>query len=359
MKRATRKRGSLILSDGSKYDGLLFGAQESTTGEVVFNTGMTGYTESLSDPSYEGQILVATYPLQGNYGLPPRDEKGGLSSFYESKKLHPTAFIVQDYSEGYSHWNAVESLEEGMKRAGMVGLMGIDTRALTQKLRSSGSMLGKIIPANGEDPGFLRYDEVNLVDKVSTKEVIEYKGGKKRVVLVDCGCKENIIRHLLQRDLSVIQVPWDYDFTKLEYDGLFISNGPGNPNLCEATVEHVRASIAAEIPTTGICMGNQIMALAIGAPVEKMKYGHRSHNQPVLMEGTNKCFITSQNHGFAVNDSQLPDGWRTYFSNLNDHTNEGLIHESGKFFSVQFHPEACGGPTDTTFIFDDFVRLLD
>lgn len=361
MKRAKRKKGSLILSDGTIYEGLVFGATDSVAGEVVFSTSMTGYTESLSDPSYEGQILVATYPLQGNYGLPSwqTDELTNLNRFYESTRLHPKGFIVHDYAEGYSHWNAVESLEEGMKKAGMVGLTGIDTRALTKKLRLGGSMLGKIIVEGSPDISFINYDEINLVDKVSCKDVTTYGKGKKKIILIDCGVKQNILRNLLKRDLSVIEVPWDYDFTNMTFDGLFISNGPGNPNLCTKTVENIRKTMAKGIPTAGICMGNQLMALAIGAEVKKMKFGNRSHNQPVIMCGTSKCYITSQNHGFAVDDTKLPDGWHPYFRNLNDGTNEGLRHDSGKFFSVQFHPEAWGGPTDTTFIFDNFVNMLD
>lgn len=360
MNRVKRKKGSLILSDGTVYEGLVFGAQESVSAEVVFSTNMTGYTESLSDPSYRGQILVATYPIQGNYGLPAmsKDPQTDNLQFYESNELHPRGFVVYDYTEGYSHWNADYSLEEGMRLAGMVGLMGVDTRALTKKLRDSGSMMGKIIVEGSGDVEFSNYDNVNMVAQVSRKDVKEYGKGSKRVVLIDCGVKQNILRHLLKRDLTIVEVPWDYNFTDMDFDGLFIGNGPGNPMHCMKTVEHIRHTISKGIPTAGICMGNQLLALAIGAKVQKMKFGNRSHNQPVIMCGTTKCFITSQNHGFAVDDSNLPDGWHPYFRNLNDHTNEGLIHESGRFFSVQFHPEASGGPRDTSFIFDKFVDEL-
>lgn len=358
-----RRKGALVLNDGSRYEGEVIGAEHSSSGEVVFTTGMTGYTESLSDPSYAGQILVATYPIVGNYGIPTdaKDEETGLMKLWESDTLHPAAYIMHDYTEDYSHWNAVESLEEAMKRHGMVGLTGIDTRELTKKIRDNGPLLGEIV-LDGEEPnGFISSDDINLVAETSTKEVKYFGGtGDKHVVLVDCGVKENIIRHLLQRGLNVTMVPWDYDFTDMEYDGLFISNGPGNPNLCTPLIENVRKVIAAgEKPIAGICMGNQILALAIGATVVKMPFGHRSVNQPVRMYGTTKCFVTSQNHGFAVDGAKLPEGWRPYFINLNDGTNEGLIHESGKYFSVQFHPEANGGPTDTTFIFDNFVKLLE
>ena len=354
------KEGALILEDGTRYEGRLFGAENAVAGEVVFSTAMTGYTESLSDPSFAGQILVSTYPIVGNYGF-PSDEKEpstGLSKFLEGDTLYPKAFIVHDYTDGYSHWNAVESLSEAMRRHNVTGLFGIDTRALTKKLRDQGPLIGKVVTSDEEDIPFVQSDEINLVAEVSTKEVITYGNGVRKIVLIDCGVKHNIIRHLLQRGLTIYRVPWDYDFRGLDYDGIFISNGPGDPRHCEQTIQYIREAIDREIPTAGICMGNQILALAIGASVRKMKYGHRSQNQPVQMVGSDRCFITSQNHGFAVDDSHLPQGWRPFFTNLNDGSNEGLIHDSGKFFSVQFHPEACGGPTDTTFIFDKFVEIL-
>lgn len=356
-----RKKGVLILSDGTRYEGEVFGAEKPVSGEVVFSTAMTGYTESLTDPSFEGQILVSTYPLVGNYGLPTleKDEETGLTVFHESHKMHPEGFIVHDYCEGYSHWNATESLEEGMKRDGVTGLTGIDTRALTQKLRDHGPLMGKILIEDGDDIDFVNTDEINFVARVSTKEVITYKGTLgKEIVLVDCGVKENILRNLLKRGLTVHRVPWDYDFTTMTFDGIFISNGPGNPNLCIPTIEHIRKAMTMGKPIAGICMGNQLIGRAIGADVVKMKYGHRSHNQAVRMVGTDRCFVTSQNHGFAIDPDTLPEGWKPYFINLNDGSNEGLIHESGQMFSVQFHPEACSGPTDTQFFFDDFVALL-
>lgn len=358
-----RKKGVLVLSDGTRYKGKVIGAEVQVSGEVVFNTAMTGYTESLTDPSYAGQILVETYPIIGNYGIPTdaKDSNTGLTKLWESDGIHPVAMIMHDYTEQYSHWNAIESLEEALKRYGIVALTGIDTRELTKKLRNEGPLLGKVLLEGMDDIDFVSTDDINLVDVVSTKEVKKFTStGTKHAVLVDCGVKENIIRHLLHRGVNVTLVPWDYDFTTLEYDGLFISNGPGNPNLCMPLVENVRKVIKeGKKPIAGICMGNQILALAIGAKVGKMPYGHRSVNQPVQMVGTNRCFITSQNHGFAVEDSNLPEGWHPYFRNLNDGSNEGLIHESGKYFSTQFHPEANGGPQDTEFIFDDFVNLLE
>lgn len=359
------RKGILLLSDGSKYEGTVIGAEVQVSGEVVFSTAMTGYTESLTDPSYSGQILVTTYPVIGNYGFPSeeKDPETGLTKFLESDKIHPAALIMHDYTDEYSHWNAVESLDSALARHGVVGLTGIDTRELTIKLRNSGPLLGKVLldEVRKDNSEFISTDEINLVDKVSTKEVKEFTSfGSKKVVLVDCGVKENIIRHLIKRGLNVTLVPWDYDFTQLQYDGLFISNGPGNPLLCTTLVERVRDILNnGDKPVAGICMGNQIIAQAIGAKVAKMPFGHRSVNQPVQLCSTNKCFITSQNHGFAVDDSSLPEGWHTYFRNLNDGSNEGLIHESGKYFSTQFHPEANGGPEDTVFIFDQFADLIN
>lgn len=358
-----RKKGTLVLEDGTTFQGEIFGSEKSVSGEVVFSTAMTGYTESLSDPSYAGQMLVSTYPIVGNYGLPTDalDPETGLSLFMESRKLYPHAFIVHDYTEKYSHWNASMSLGEGLEKYGVTGLSGVDTRALTQHLRDHGPLVGKIIVEGEAEEQFRNYDETNLVDLVSTKEVLDFETkGSKRIVLVDCGVKENIIREFLKREVSVTLVPWDYDFTTVEHDGVFISNGPGDPNKCVPLIERVRKYVEkGEKPLAGICMGNQILALAIGAEVRKMKFGHRSVNQPVRKCGTEQCYITSQNHGFAVDNATIPDGWRVYFENLNDGSNEGLIHESGRFFSVQFHPENHAGPTDTEFVFDDFIQLLD
>lgn len=358
-----KKKGKLILQDGTCYEGTLFGATDkSVSGEVVFNTSMTGYPEALTDPSYMGQMLVCTYPIIGNYGFPPEDvdPATNLALYLESRELHPLALIVHDYTDDYSHWNAAESLSDALERHGVVGLSGVDTRELTKEIRDHGPLIGKLV-VDDQDIDFFQTDEVNLVAEVSTPEVIHLsKSGAKRVVLVDCGAKENIVRMLLDRDVDLTIVPWDYDFTEMDYDGLFISNGPGNPMQCTALIDHVRQVIeSGEKPIAGICMGNQIMALAIGAKVKKMKFGHRSANQPVRLCSTDKCFITSQNHGFAVDSDTLPAGWRPYFENLNDGSNEGIIHESGRYFAVQFHPECHGGPMDTEFFFDDFIKLLN
>lgn len=354
----TTKKASLILDDGTVFVGKSFGYEKPVAGEVVFNTAMTGYPESLTDPSYSGQILVTTYPLIGNYGVPRREEVNGLSRFYESEKIHVEALVVSDYSFEYSHWNADKSLADWLKEEQVVGIYDIDTRELTKRLREHGSMKGKIVIDGGENIEFVDPNLSNLVAKVSCKEVIRYGNGQKKVVLVDCGVKHNIIRCLLKRDVTVIRVPWDYDFNTLDYDGLFISNGPGDPDMCGITVEHIRQAMNGIKPIFGICMGNQLLSKAGGARTYKLKYGHRSHNQPVRQVGTNRCFITSQNHGFAVDNSTLGADWEPLFINMNDGTNEGIRHKSKPYFSAQFHPEAASGPTDTEFLFDEFVKLL-
>lgn len=354
----TTKKASLILDDGTVFVGKSFGYEKPVAGEVVFNTAMMGYPESLTDPSYSGQILVTTYPLIGNYGVPRREEVNGLSRFYESEKIHVEALVVSDYSFEYSHWNAAKSLADWLKEEEIVGIYDIDTRELTKRLREHGSMKGKIVIEGGDDIEFVDPNLTNLVAKVSCKEVIRYGNGDKKVVLVDCGVKHNIIRCLLKRNVTVIRVPWDYDFNTLEYDGLFISNGPGDPDICGITVDHIRQAMNGTKPIFGICMGNQLLSKAGGARTYKLKYGHRSHNQPVRQVGTNRCFITSQNHGFAVDNSTLGADWEPLFINMNDGTNEGIRHKSKPYFSAQFHPEAASGPTDTEFLFDEFVKLL-
>ena len=353
-----QKNVSLILDDGSKFSGISFGYERPIAGEVVFNTAMSGYPESLTDPSYSGQIMVLTYPLIGNYGVPAQSFSGNISTFLESEKIHADGIIVSDYSENYSHWNAVESLGEWLKQEKIAGITGVDTRELTKLLREKGSMKGKIVFTDENEIDFIDPNKINQVARVSTREIITYGNGKKRVVLVDCGVKHNIIRCLLNRDVTIIRVPWDYDFNTIEYDGLFISNGPGDPDTCEITVGHIREALKKERPIFGICMGNQLLAKAGGASTYKLKYGHRSHNQPVRLVGTEKCYITSQNHGFAVDNNTLSDEWEPLFINMNDGTNEGIRHKSKPFFSVQFHPEAASGPTDTEFLFDRFIEMI-
>lgn len=355
------KKAVLTLEDGSRFEGYSFGYdQEPTAGEVVFNTAMTGYPESLTDPSYEGQILVTTYPILGNYGVPAEDVSGetGMSDYFESSHIHCRAIVCQDYSFVPSHWQATRSLSDWLKQERIPGIYGIDTRALTKLLREKGSMLGKIEFEGGAEVDFYDPNRENLIARVSTRDVKEFGKGEKRVVLVDCGTKYNIIRCLTRRGVRVTLVPWDFDFNTLEYDGLFISNGPGSPEFADVTVEHIRKAMETGKPICGICMGNQLLSRAAGATIYKLKYGHRSHNQPVRQAGTDRCFITSQNHGFAVDNDSIPEGWETLFVNMNDGTNEGIRHKEKPWFSAQFHPEASSGPKDTEFIFDDFIKLL-
>ena len=370
----------LILDNGVVFYGKSFGYEGDTSGEVVFNTAMTGYPESLTDPSYAGQILVMTYPLVGNYGVPSTEiADNGLPLFMESDKIHVKALIVADYSNEYSHWNAQNSLASWLKQEKIPALTGIDTRRLTKIIREHGVMKGRISlspspsPAREGSNDLQDYGSVNWVEKVCCKEVIIYNSKLstdsqlstlnsklKRVVLVDCGVKANIIRCLLRRGVEVIRVPWDYDFNQLEFDGLFLANGPGDPERCDMTVQHIRQFLNNEQvrPCMGICLGNQLLARAAGAKTYKLKYGHRSHNQPVQQVGTTKCFITSQNHGYAVDDNTLPEDWEPLFVNMNDGSNEGIRHKTNPWFSAQFHPEACSGPVDTEWMFDEFVKQI-
>jgi carbamoyl-phosphate synthase, small subunit len=353
---------TLVLQDGTKFHGKSFGYDAPVAGEVVFNTAMMGYPESLTDPSYAGQLVTLTFPLVGNYGVPPFTFGAeGLPTFMESDHIHASAIIVSDYSEQYSHWNANESLAEWLKREQVPGITGIDTRELTKVLREHGVMMGQII--FDDDPTNIpqaQYEGVNFVDRVSCKEIIRYnEGAGKRVVLVDCGVKANIIRNLIERGLEVVRVPWNYDYTEMDFDGLFLGNGPGDPDLCQDAVNILRQQMnKSRKPICGICMGNQLMAKAGGANIYKLKYGHRSHNQPVRMVGTDKCYITSQNHGYAVDASTLDKDWSELFVNMNDGSNEGVRHNTNPWFTSQFHPEACSGPVDTLFMFDLFVEKL-
>lgn len=380
------KKATLVLSNGMTFDGWSFGYEAPAEGEVVFSTAMVGYPESLTDPSYSGQILCVSYPLVGNYGIPPMEvDEDGLSRFFESERIHVRALVISYYSETYSHYDAVESLGQWLREQKIPAICGVDTRELIKTIREQGAMLGAI-SIEGSEHQALNWaqskgtagtpfpvadpNKENQVDIVSCKEVIRYgfdsevartegsSHARKRVVLVDCGVKHQIIRCLLKRGIEVIRVPWDYDFNSLEWDGLFISNGPGNPDLCEVAVEHIREALKGDKPIFGICMGNQLLAKAAGAQVYKLSYGHRSHNQPVRLVGGDTCYITSQNHGFAVDDRTLPEDWEPYFVNMNDGTNEGIRHRSKPFFSAQFHPEASSGPVDTEFLFDQFISKL-
>jgi len=356
----------LSLDDGTQMQGRGFGAVKAVRGEVVFNTAMAGYVEALTDPSYRGQILVLTYPLVGNYGVPPPRRPGTLDRPYESGRIQVQALVVQNYVEAYSHHAASRSLHEWLSSEGVPGLTGVDTRSLTRRLREHGTMQGFLYPASmSEDDVRRSSGAVDMRDEVfrlvAPSVPVHYEGGKLTIVLVDAGAKDNIVRSLLARGASVIRAPWHADLLGLagQADGILIGNGPGDPKDLAPLVTQVRSLL--EIyrkPIFGVCLGNQILALAAGADTYKLPYGHRGVNQPVQDLLTRRCYITSQNHGYAVRDDSLPESWEPWFVNINDGTNEGIRSRHHPYFSIQFHPEASPGPQDTGFLFDDFMRLV-
>ncbi|CAO3646954.1 unnamed protein product [Cunninghamella blakesleeana] len=355
---------ALKLKSGQVFKGTSFGADDSKSGEAVFTTSLVGYPESMTDPSYTGQILVFTQPLIGNYGVPGQvKDQYGLSKYFESDKIQVQGIVVNDYATQYSHWTAVESLGEWCKRYNVPAISGVDTRAITQLLRDQGSTLAQL--AVGDDAlknsegEFHDPNAENLVAKVSTKVPLHYHPeGDVKIAVVDCGVKQNILRCLTERGAQVTVLPWDYDFNQVkdEFDGLFISNGPGSPATCTETVKNLRVAIDSwNKPIFGICMGNLLLGMAAGLDIYKLPFGNRGHNQPALNVDTGLCYITSQNHGYALQDNIMPKGWKKLFVNANDGSNEGIQHESKPIFSVQFHPEAKGGPQDTEYLFDDFL----
>jgi carbamoyl-phosphate synthase large subunit/carbamoyl-phosphate synthase small subunit len=358
-------RGKLVLEDGTEFDGKAFGSLESKSGEIVFSTNMVGYPESMTDPSFAGQIINFTYPLIGNYGVPSRSatDEHGLLKYMESNRIWCNGIIVSNYSEQYSHWNAECSLDHWMKEQGIPGLHGIDTRALTMAIREKGAMKAKILTGEQaiSDPDSIRLVDINsrnLVEMVSRMDVRTYNPkGLVKVIAVDCGIKTNIIRCLVEAGACVQVVPATYDFHKLDYDGIFLSNGPGDPSMATDTIENVRRALDGHKPIFGICLGNQLLARAAGAETYKLPYGNRGQNQPCIEQIVKRAYITSQNHGYAVKESTLPPEWTSYFRNANDNSNEGIMHRTKPFFSVQFHPEARGGPDDTRFLFDQFIDL--
>lgn len=353
----------LVLEDGSVYDGVRYGGAAPVSGEVVFNTGMTGYVEALTDPSYKGQILVLTYPLVGNYGVPEPVEHDGLMWPFESSRIEVSGLVTAHYVPSHSHHQATRSLADWLAQSGVPAIEGVDTRGLTRKLREHGTMRGALVPASYADtvpPDTL--DPRTLVAAVSRPGIDVYPAsGAKRLLLVDCGAKYNIIRSLTRRGVTVIRVPHDYDFVAHDHgaDGLFLGNGPGDPADLGPLIERVRAYQAKDKPIFGICLGHQVLALAAGARTYKLKYGHRSQNQPVRDLLTGKGYLTSQNHGYGVDAAGLPADWREWFVNVNDGTNEGIRHAHKPFMSVQFHPEAYPGPVETGALFDEFVRILN
>ncbi|XP_037529120.2 CAD protein-like, partial [Rhipicephalus sanguineus] len=363
-----RRPAQLVLEDGTTYAGVSFGNPRCISGEVVFQTGMVGYVESLTDPSYCRQILVLTYPLIGNYGVPSTEEKDvhGIPVNFESHKIWAAGLVVGECVDKYSHWSAHRSLSDWLDASAVPGISGIDTRELTKKIREKGTMLGKIIvegmentPLKFENPNLL-----NLVKEVSLKAPVVYnRGGTPAITVVDCGMKYNQLRCLISRGACVTVVPWDHPVDPKSCDGLFVSNGPGDPTQCTATIKMLQTFLGCNDPAKlkpvfGICLGHQLMSRAIGAATYKMKYGNRGHNQPCLFGDSGRCCITTQNHGYAVDASTLPSDWSALFTNANDRTNEGIVHKNLPFFSVQFHPEHMAGPADLEFLFDVFIESV-
>ncbi|MBU0706551.1 glutamine-hydrolyzing carbamoyl-phosphate synthase small subunit [Patescibacteria group bacterium] len=380
----------LILKDGTEINGESFGYWPKTTssttfrkasigkpsrrhffadGEVVFNTGMVGYPETFTDPSYRGQILVLTYPMIGNYGVPAESDTHGVSKQFESTKIHLRGLVISEECEAHSHWQAKKSLEAFLVKHKIPAIKGVDTRALTQKLREHGVMLGKIVSEDesfSEEMEFSDPNASNLVAEVSVKKktVLKPKGHPiATVALIDCGIKHNIIRSFLERGVRVIRLPWNADLSKLreKYDGVFVSNGPGDPETVDKTIENLKWAMKENKVIFGICLGSQVMGLAAGAKTYKLKYGHRSANQPctdVINDKGQRCYITSQNHGYVVDEKTLPKGWKVWFRNANDGTVEGIKHTSKPWSSVQFHPEASPGPEDAAYLFDKFIDQM-
>lgn len=362
----------LVLEDGSYFVGHGFGAAKKVSGEIVFSTSMVGYPEALTDPSYKGQILALTYPLVGNYGVPPYDLELGIPLYFESENIKVTGLVIHELCKQPYHWASTKTLDEWLKSENVPGIYGIDTRKLTKKLRIKGVMLGILQVCEEEQNPNLETllkevnevpdpNSIDLVKEVSIREPVHYEvGGSKKVVLIDCGVKNGILRNLLQRRVNVVRVPYDFSTKEiLEYNpnGVVVSNGPGDPKKCVKTIECVRELFEENIPIMGICLGTQILALALGGDTFKMKYGHRSQNQPALDLKTGRCYITTQNHGYSVNPDSLKDtSLETWFTNANDKTVEGIKHREKPVFALQWHPEASPGPYDTEFLFDEFLK---
>ena len=347
----------LVLGDGSEFLGVspLWQEEESFSfGEVVFTTGMTGYVEALTDPSYAGQILVFTYPLIGNYGVPE-------SYLWESNKVQVRGVVVGARPFSSTHRESRRSFLEWLQKEKVPLISEVDTRALTKILRSSGTAPGTIFSAAAPAPGkFLESEQRDLLRETTIPSAQRYGKRGKTIILVDCGVKQSILRALLRFPIQVKQVPYDYDYTEEDYAGVFLSNGPGDPEMCTETIAILqKAMTRPDKPIFGICLGAQLMALACGAKTKKLHYGHRAHNQPCLHLADRRCYLTSQNHGYVVVEESLPEEWEVTFRNLNDGSVEGLRHKKLPFFAVQFHPEAAPGPLDTRWLFDSFYKELD
>jgi carbamoyl-phosphate synthase small subunit len=346
------KPARLLLQNGEVYEGVSPDwCEKEQFGEVVFTTGMMGYVESITDPSFAGQILTFTFPLIGNYGVPDR-------AYWESSKIHLRGLVFSEISTFCNHYQATKSLATWLKEQKIPFICGVDTRALTQSLRKEGVALGAISKKETTPSSFFDPNQTDLVASVSTKEVQELGKGKKKIIAVDCGMKENIVRSLLQFPIQIKRVPFDYDYSEEEFDGVFLSNGPGDPMMCQETIAVLQKVINRKKPVFGICLGAQLLALSIGAKTFKLPFGHRGQNQPCADLDSRRCFLTSQNHGYAIDEKTLPEDWRVTFRNLNDGSVEGIAHQTLPFFAVQFHPEASPGPLDTLWLFEQFYKLL-
>jgi len=367
------EKAVLVLEDGSHFFGHGFGAAKKVSGEIVFSTSMVGYPEALTDPSYKGQILTLTYPLVGNYGVPPYDLELGIPKYFESESIKVTGLVIHGLCKKPYHWASTKTLDEWLKKENIPGIYGIDTRNLTKKLRVKGVMLGILqVCEEEEEPNLEKLlKEVkkvpdpnlrDLVGEVTVKEPVYHKvGGSKVVALIDCGAKYNIVRSFLKRGINVVRMPYDFSAKEiLEYNPTYvvISNGPGDPKKCVKTLECVRELVEEDVPVVGVCLGVQILALAMGGDTFKLKYGHRSQNQPVLNVETGRCYITTQNHGYAIDSKSLKEtNLDVSFINANDKTVEGIKHKSKPVLALQWHPEAGPGPYDTEFMFDEFLKL--
>ena len=341
----------LSLEDGTKFTGFSFGAETSVQGEVVFNTSMIGYPELLSDPGLRGQILVLTYPLIGNYGVPPRDEEDGLLVNFESEGMQVSGLVVTDYSEEYSHWNVEESLVEWLKKSGVPAIYGIDTRELAKHLRENGEMRGAITIEGAP----MQPESADRIADVSITEPTTYGAGDITVALLDTGVRNNVIRSLVRRGVKVLRLPWNADLTAHEWDGLVLVDAPDDPSPAAA---NVRKALEKGKPIFGVCGGDKLLALAAGGGIKKLPRGHRSANQPVLEAGTTHAQITTQNHSWAVDEATLPAGWEVWYTNLNDGSTEGIRHTSKPFCAIAWHPEASNRPEEADAIYDDFVAAV-
>jgi carbamoyl-phosphate synthase small subunit len=366
-------RAALVLEDGSIFSGCGFGASKQVAGEIVFSTSMVGYPESLTDPSYEGQILTLAYPLVGNYGVPQKSSENGVLSFFESDSIKASGLVIHELCRSPFHWACSKTLDNWLTSEDIPGIYGVDTRRLVKKLRTRGVMRAILkILEDGEEPDLEKLlKEVkslqdpnlrDLVSEVTIKEPVYHEAkGRKRVVVIDCGVKYGILRSLIRRGTDIVRVPYDFSSKEiLEFNpyGVVISNGPGDPKKCAKAIETVRELVDAGIPTMGICLGTQILTLGLGGDTYKLKFGHRSQNQPVLDLETRRCYITTQNHGYAADPESIEKtNLRTWFINANDKTVEAVRHKKKPAFGFQWHPEAEPGPIDTEFLFDDFLRL--